>query len=246
MVYQGSKNRLAKDLVPIIQSYVDSPNCVGYLEPFVGGANLIDKIVHPNKFGSDIHPYLIALLKQTQSDSSIIPLHISEEEYLSVRDNKDNYEPWYVGLVGFCATYGSRYFEGYARGFKSDGITPRDIPNERINNLIKQAPDLKGVNFNCLNYKDVNSDIHNFVIYCDPPYRNTKKYNVEQFNYEEFYKWCIQMAKNNIVLVSEYNMPEDKFECIWSKKTKTMLDSLKDEGYERVEKLFKVRGGIYE
>lgn len=37
MVYQGSKNRLAKDLVPIIQSYVDNPNCVGYLEPFVGG-----------------------------------------------------------------------------------------------------------------------------------------------------------------------------------------------------------------
>ena len=54
------------------------------------------------------------------------------------------------------------------------------------------------------------------------------------------------MAQNNIVLVSEYNMPEDKFECIWSKKTKTMLDSLKDKGYERVEKLFKVRGGIYE
>ena len=111
MVYQGSKNRLAKDLVPIIQSYVDNPNCIGYLEPFVGGANLIDKIVHPNKFGSDIHPYLIALLKQVQSNSSVIPLHISEEEYLSVRDNKDNYEPWYFSDKGVVA-----FWDGKSKG----------------------------------------------------------------------------------------------------------------------------------
>lgn len=62
MKYMGSKNRLAKDLVPIIQSYINE-NTVGYLEPFVGGANIIDKINHHNKIGCDIHRYLIALLK---------------------------------------------------------------------------------------------------------------------------------------------------------------------------------------
>lgn len=36
MKYVGSKNRLAKDLVPIIQSYITS-DAKGYLEPFVGG-----------------------------------------------------------------------------------------------------------------------------------------------------------------------------------------------------------------
>ena len=36
MKYVGSKNRLAKDLVPIIQSYITS-DTKGYLEPFVGG-----------------------------------------------------------------------------------------------------------------------------------------------------------------------------------------------------------------
>ena len=44
MKYVGSKNRLAKQIAPIIQSYVDKPNCKGYIEPFVGGANMIDKI----------------------------------------------------------------------------------------------------------------------------------------------------------------------------------------------------------
>ena len=43
MKYMGSKNRLSKELAPIIQSYVDK-GCSGYLEPFVGGANMIDKI----------------------------------------------------------------------------------------------------------------------------------------------------------------------------------------------------------
>lgn len=44
MKYVGSKNRLAKQLAPIIQSYIDTSNCKGYIEPFVGGANMIDKI----------------------------------------------------------------------------------------------------------------------------------------------------------------------------------------------------------
>ena len=43
MQYMGSKNRFAKELAPIIQSYITS-DIKGYLEPFVGGANMIDKI----------------------------------------------------------------------------------------------------------------------------------------------------------------------------------------------------------
>ena len=46
MKYVGSKNRLSKQLAPIIQSYIDGmgERCNGYWEPFVGGANMIDKI----------------------------------------------------------------------------------------------------------------------------------------------------------------------------------------------------------
>lgn len=38
MVYMGSKSRIAKEIVPIIQSYIDNNNIHNYLEPFVGGA----------------------------------------------------------------------------------------------------------------------------------------------------------------------------------------------------------------
>ena len=48
------------------------------------------------------------------------------------------------------------------------------------------------------------------------------------------------MAKDNVVLVSEYSMPDD-FECIWEKKTKVLIDSNRkanDNNNNRVEKLF--------
>lgn len=37
MKYLGSKNRLSKDLAPIIQKCIDKSGYDKYLEPFVGG-----------------------------------------------------------------------------------------------------------------------------------------------------------------------------------------------------------------
>ena len=119
MKYIGSKNKIAKELAPIIQSYIDE-NTVGYLEPFVGGANMIDKISHPNRLGCDIHPQLVAVLTKARDDVDNIPNEISEDLYLEVKNNKENYEDWFVGLVGFCATFGAKYFGGYARSPKDN------------------------------------------------------------------------------------------------------------------------------
>ena len=84
MQYVGSKGRLSKELAPIIQSYI-SENTRGYLEPFVGGANMIDKINHEKRIGCDIHEELIELLKFAQSNIDKFPKTISEEEYHLVR-----------------------------------------------------------------------------------------------------------------------------------------------------------------
>lgn len=43
MKYLGSKNKIAKYLKPIIESYLTEDKEF-YIEPFVGGANMIDKI----------------------------------------------------------------------------------------------------------------------------------------------------------------------------------------------------------
>ena len=238
MWYLGSKNRIAKDLVPIIQSYINR-DTKGYLEPFVGGANIIDKIKHPNKIGCDIHKELIALLNKAKDDVENIPNIITEQEYITVKNNKLNYEDWYVGLVGFCATFSAKYFGGYSRSKKEK--YKGEETTKAIKNLKKQSSNLKGIKFIHISFLDLpKNKIKNYVIYCDIPYRRATKYATKNFPYEEFYQWAIEMSKHNIVLISEYDMPNE-FKCIWQKKVKVTLDcnrQANDEKNLRVEKLF--------
>ena len=44
MKYMGSKSRIKKHIVPIIQELIDKNEIKTYIEPFVGGANVIDNI----------------------------------------------------------------------------------------------------------------------------------------------------------------------------------------------------------
>ena len=78
-------------------------------------------------------------------------------------------------------------------------------------------------------------------ISCERHLQDLKRKN---FDYEEFYDWCKYMGQHNIVLVSEYWMPDD-FECIWSKETLANFDSnrkVNDDKNKRVEKLFIYKG----
>lgn len=226
----GSKARLVKYLAPIIQSYITS-DTVGYLEPFVGGANMIQHIKHDRRYASDINRYLIALLQYSQDTNNPLPETITEDEYNRVKNNKDEYADWYVGLVGFCASFGSKFFGGYAR----DKSTNRNIPTERINNLKEQREFLKNIHFKCTDFTKI-KPLSNFVIYCDPPYFGTTKYHSD-LDHTMFWGWVRNYSKNNIVLVSEYEAPKD-FDCVFEKEVTTCLTTTKP--YKKdVERLFR-------
>ena len=104
--YLGSKNKIAKNIVPIIQRCIDENNITTYIEPFVGGANVIDKIKCDNKIGSDTNKYLIALLNKLKNEPDCFPSEISKEHYADVKNdyqqNGTKYEDYYKGLIGFC------------------------------------------------------------------------------------------------------------------------------------------------
>ena len=235
MKYVGSKNKVSKQIAPILQSLIDDNHVRIYYEPFCGGLNMMDKIKCTYRVGNDIHKELIALLKAVQS--GWIPQTITEDEYIQVRNHPEDYPDYYVGLVGFCATFGSKWFGGYARGCKADGSL-RDIPNEAIRNLMKQVPLIGDVKLISRDYLDIDMNtLHNALIYCDPPYQNTTKYATDKFDYERFYDWCRVVAKTNILCVSEYQLPPD-FICIWSKSVTTSLKVHQHEG--RTEKLFMI------
>lgn len=200
---------------------------------------MIDKIECKNRIGCDVHKQLIALLQYGQQHINDLPERILEEEYKTVQTNKENYPDWYLGLVGFCASFGAKYFGGYARDSRDDNSGKWSAG--AIKNLKKQLPNIQDVKFRNIAFQDLPLDkIKGYVIYCDIPYRGTTKYATDSFPYKEFYDWVKAASVNNTVLISEYYMP-DEFTCIWSKETKTLLDSNKDKSDSkniRVEKLF--------
>jgi len=233
MKYMGSKNRIAKEILPIILK--DYKEGMIFIDACCGGCNLLDKV--PNnviKYGNDINYYLIEMWKAV-SNGWLPPKEFTEEEYKNIRNKKDDYPPELVGYVGFALSYGGKWFGGWCR----DSENKRDYVLEAYNNAIKQFPKLKGVKFSNKSIYEIDPKIK-AIIYCDIPYKNSTKYK-DDFNYEEFYNWCrIMTSKGNIIFVSEYSMPKD-FECIWQKEIVSSLTA--NTGDKKgIEKLFIHKG----
>lgn len=230
----GSKNKYAKELLPIILKN----RKVGqyYVEPFVGGFNLIDK-VSGNRIANDKNYYLIELYRAIQQ-GWLPPETISEDQYKHIKDNKDDYPPYLVGFVGFGCSFGGVWFSGYARGDSNKGKS-RNYCNESRSNILNQRVGLDGVIINNLDYRHLIIP-ENSIIYCDPPYQGTKGYK-DKFDNDLFWKWLIELAEGGgdyEIYVSEYNAPEEYFECIWQKEVIVNINNNRKNKRE-IEKLFK-------
>lgn len=240
MKYMGSKSRIAKSIVPIIQAEIDKTGW-NYFEPFCGGCNVIDKIKANKKFASDNNKYLIALWKYLQENDEL-PDVVSKELYSSVRDcynaQANTYEDWYIGAVGFLASYNSRFFDGgYAGIVHTKANTVRDYYDEAKRNILTQREYIKDICFAHKQYYEVKPN--NLVIYCDPPYQNTKQYATSKnFDHNKFWNTIREWNKNNIVFVSEENAPDD-FKVVWAQEITRTQDNTKR--FKSTEKLFTIK-----
>ena len=242
MKYMGGKSRIAKYIVPIIQKYIDENNITRYFEPFVGGANVIDKIKCSRKVGSDKNKYLIALLQRVQ-DGEPLYESVPKELYDKARTAFNNgdtseFEDWQIGNIGFIASFNGRWFDGgYAKpGYEKtkNGLKYRDYYYESKNNLLKQAPNLDGIKFVCSDY--IKAHPHGMLVYCDPPYQGTKQYaNAKAFDYDLFWNTMREWSKDNIVIISEENAPND-FICIWEQEVSRSIKA--NDKSKSTEKLF--------
>lgn len=242
MKYMGSKSRIAKHIVPIIQKYIDDNGITTYIEPFCGGANIVDKIKCDRRIASDKNKYLVALLQRAQAGKSLYE-SVPKELYDKARTAFNNgdtseFEDWQIGNIGFIASFNGRWFDGgYAKpGYEKtkNGLRYRDYYNEAKNNLLKQAPNLAGIEFICQDYIKVNPCVA--LVYCDPPYQGTKQYaNATEFDYDLFWDTMREWSKNNIVIISEESAPDD-FICIWEKSISRSIKA--NDKSRSVEKLF--------
>lgn len=228
MQYMGSKNRIANKLIPFILdgNDINTP----YVEPFVGGGNMIDKIPFKNKKGYDSHKYLIALLRAAAlGDPFLFPDPVSKDFYYEVKNSPGKYDDHVVGFVGFLCSFGGKWWGGYAANKKGTNYAETGA-----NNLLKQSNGLEGIVFEVSDYRDIVFQGPS-VIYCDPPYENTTSYK-GGFDHDFFWDWCrLQPFYGHKIYISEYSAPPD-FTLLTEVSTSTKMN--KNEISPRTEKLF--------
>lgn len=249
MEYVGSKRRIAGSIVPIIQKMIDDNGIKNYYEPFVGGANIIDKIHCEHKYGFDKNESLIALLIDAQHGGSFIPQELSREDwdkwkglYRSTKGKLiENQIPFKditaIGATAFLGSYGCR---GFAGGF-ANNTSSRNYYKERLKILLKQAEldSFREIHFQSKDFRDLDPKqfSSDSLIYCDPPYYGTKPYGYKfesDFNHKEFFDWVRECSKKCLIVCSELTFPDD-FEIIWQKEINYILGA--NNAFKAVEKL---------
>ena len=284
MPYQGSKNKLAKDIIE------QMPPAEHFYDLFGGGGAITHCAVLSGKYKyvhyNEINPLVVKGFEMAiNGEFSNENRWISREEFYQLKDT----DPY----VAICFSFGNNlvdYLYGKDIEMFKKAVHYSIFFND--NSLLKEYADLSDFNYNSENSRerrleltrylnvllrenkiDVDYGISNFtilqsqsaterlenlerlkrlqsleslnycdvhiesnsVIYCDIPYKNTKKYCHNDFDYDKFYEWC--KGKKNL-FVSEYSMPPEFIE-VWSKKHKSFMSATKVA--DSVEKLFTLK-----
>ena len=251
MRYSGSKAKIAKYIIPFIMKEL-KPG-FKYVEPFVGGCNVIDKVDWKNKIGYDSNHYVIALWCAMKLGLAMnIPKEVTKEQYDEMKELAKKgtcsitYPRYIIGYVGNACSYGSAWFNGYAKINEKRG---ENHILEAYNNFNAQRLEFKNLYNTYFHTGDYKSAFavetalgknKNVVFYCDPPYKGTKGYMGEKFDSDEFWNFVRIYSKIGYkIFVSEYEAPED-FKCIWSMEKKDGMGTTKCgcKQNTKIEKLF--------
>ena len=222
MVYQGGKFRQSKHIAPVINKCIKENQLNNYYEPFVGGANILDKIKCDNLYANDIDSELIEFYNYIKNGGNPIT-NITKEEYNKMRKNPLDYPKHIIGNVKYMASFGGKPWGGYGGVDKRNGHNHYE---SSLKNFIKQIPVIKITNFTSKDYEEIDYKENSFIC-CDPPYKNTTTYGKIQFDYERFYKWFKEMSKKHFIILCEYSAPADFvcFKRISTKKTLAATDN---------------------
>jgi len=216
--YHGGKQRIGKALAEVIVGEIGSFEIKGYCEPFCGMLGVyqnIPELLHdPNieyKAG-DMNESVVKMWKAAQTGWTP-PTTYSEKQYNRLKVSKSTSAV--KGFIGHQLSYGGIFFGGYAPLYGGSASSVKQSIKVK-----KIAEKLGHVVFTHGSYTQF-SDLKGYVIYCDPPYVGTQcKYKGGRFNTEAFTEWCVMMAKDNIVFLSEYTSPDGNVSEVYSSKSK--------------------------
>lgn len=233
--YFGSKQRVAKHLVSGVLEYCRKHNLQydRIIEPFCGsGATLIQfrQRVNCPVIGTDREKCVICTLQSVQM-GYVPPSSVTERQFIDLKNDETNPLKAIVHIgASFMGQLGHH-------GFRNPGTCENLAKIARYIPLRRHL--LQGIEFRVADYLDL--ECKGCLVLCDPPYLSAKKNwpkNYRGFDHEVFWKWAEHMSLENIVIVSEYEAPEN-WRCIWRHVIRTAntfkLNKVK------VEKLFVLR-----
>lgn len=266
--YQGSKKKISKKIIEIIKQNfgTDSP----VYDVFGGGGAITSECilngleVHYNDLDNTITDMFN---KVVSSDREYLKtLIVSRSVFFEIRDKEKKTADDELKLL--VNSFGNDrksylYSEKYSdikynlaleiiqkhdcfRGYKHTEMYKNENP-EKIERLIQlerlmQLERLQELDVTLTTNESYEyfSEVKNGILYLDPPYQNaTNKYKFE-FDSQKFYDWAFKMSKNNIVLVSSYEISDNRFEEVYSfdKARSTLQGGVSNA---RCEKLFMVK-----
>ena len=223
-LYAGGKKRIGKEIADIISKKTkeieesEDFKVVGYCEPFCGMMGvyqyipeLFEKHIPKLKYqAGDRNPYLIKLWKGLQ-DGYKPPTSCSKKEYYKYKD--EDAKSLKAIFVGFACAMRGVFRTTY---FPNNNVALQAEHSVDIGNKIKNVK-LKVGEY------DSFSNLKGYIIYCDPPYKNSgSPYSIGEvystkFDYDRFVDWCIDMSKDNIIFISEYEKPCRECKLVWKK-----------------------------
>ena len=228
MRYLGGKSAIAKSIVNRMN--------VSYRrvwEPFCGGCSVsleLSKLDPELLLCSDYCQPLINMYQNLQNGWRA-PTKMTEKEWLRAVSLPD------ANPLKAFARFGCTFGGDWSGGFVGNANCPEAV-TQSSRFLTKLA--LHEITFQCINFLSGVIPDGISVIYCDPPYQNTAKYNsVASFDHNRFWDTCRAWVSCGVdVYVSEYTAPDD-FECIWANLRPSMLANVNNVSNNRMEKLFR-------
>lgn len=113
MKYMGSKNRIAKHILPIMVNEAIKRGINTWVEPFVGGGNMIDKV--PDNFeriGYDLNEHAIMAMIDIRDKPNEFPDSLTEQEYRELKGlPPQSVSSW----LRFVCSFGGKFEDGFAR-----------------------------------------------------------------------------------------------------------------------------------
>ena len=219
MRYMGGKHRQSKVIVEHLCNHYDGGT---YHEPFVGAFGVAEKAI-PALYKLGCRDFRLGDLSQPIIDMwrAIFegwepPDFVSEELWREYRPLRRGYvnDPLFA-YCGHGASFGGRWFEGYARsarGPNQDEGTRRSYRALKKATLRKRdvlAPFMDMVRLRCCSYAETRP-AESDLVYCDPPYggrRNPYGSVHEGLDSGAFWATCREWARQCTVLVSEFHAP---------------------------------------